>query len=67
MFVFVYWLSSQVFSRQLLWVTTQLQMMRMDSGFCIKGIPKKTHFQNAAGATVHWLNHHLPAPLVSGD
>ena len=28
---------------------------------------KKTHFQNAAGATVHWLNHHLPAPLVSGD
>ena len=31
-----------------------------------KRCPKKTHFQNAAGATVHWLNHHLPAPLVSG-
>ena len=30
------------------------------------GCPKKTHFQNAAGATVHWLNHHLPAPLVPG-
>ena len=27
--------------------------------------PKKTHFQNVVGATVHWLNHHLPAPLVS--
>ena len=24
---------------------------------------QKTHFQNAARATVHWLNHHLPAPL----
>ena len=33
----------------------------------VQGVPKKTHFQNAAGATVHWLNHHLPAPLVSGD
>ena len=33
---------------------------------CIQGVPKK-HFQNAAGATVHWLNHHLLAPLVSGD
>ena len=31
------------------------------------GCPKKTHFQNAAGATVQWLNHHLPAPLVPGD
>ena len=30
-------------------------------------VSQKTHFQNAAGATVHWLNHHLPAPLVSGD
>ena len=30
-------------------------------------VSKKTHFQNNAGATVHWLNHHLPAPLVSGD
>ena len=29
--------------------------------------PEKTHLQNAAGATVHWLHHHLPAPLVSGD
>ena len=28
---------------------------------------QKTHFQNAAGATVHWLNHHLPATLMSGD
>ena len=35
--------------------------------FWSTGCPKKTHFQNAAGATVHWLNHHLPAPLVSGD
>ena len=31
------------------------------------GCPKKTNFQNGAGATVHWLNHHLPAPCVSGD
>ena len=31
------------------------------------GCPKKTHFQNVARATVHWLNHHLPAPLVSRD
>ena len=30
-------------------------------------VSQKTHFQNAAGATVHRLNHHLPAPLVSGD
>ena len=22
------------------------------------GCPKKTHFQNATGPTVHWLNHH---------
>ena len=29
------------------------------------GCPKKTHFQNAVGATVHLLNHKLPAPLVS--
>ena len=34
---------------------------------CCTGCPKKTHFQNAAGATVHWLNHDLTAPLVSGD
>jgi len=33
----------------------------------VQGVPKKMHFQNAAGATVHWLNHHLPAPLVSRD
>ena len=33
----------------------------------LQGILKKTHFQNAAGATVHWLNHHLLAPLVSED
>ena len=33
----------------------------------VQGVPKKKHFQNAAGATVHWLNHHLPAPLVSRD
>ena len=32
----------------------------------LQGVPK-THFQIAAGATVHWLNHHLPAPLVSRD
>ena len=32
----------------------------------LQGVLKKTHFQNAAGATVHWLNHHLPAPLVPG-
>ena len=25
-------------------------------------VSQKTHFQNAAGATMHWLNHHLPAP-----
>ena len=25
---------------------------------------KKTHFQNATGATVHWLNHILLAPLL---
>ena len=31
------------------------------------GCPIKTQFQNAAGATVHRLNHHLPGPLVSGD
>ena len=31
------------------------------------GCPKKTHFQNAVGATVHWLNHKEPAPLVSGN
>ena len=30
-------------------------------------VSQKMHFQNAAGATVHWLHHHLPAPLVSGD
>ena len=30
-------------------------------------VSQKTHFQNAAGATVHWLNHNLPVPLVSGD
>ena len=30
-------------------------------------VSQKTHFQNATGATVHWLNHHLPAPLVFGD
>ena len=29
------------------------------------GCPKKTHFQKAVGATVHLLNHKLPAPLVS--
>ena len=23
----------------------------------VQGVPKKTHFQNAVGATVHWLNH----------
>ena len=28
------------------------------------GCPKKTHFQNAVGVTVHWLNHKQPAPLV---
>ena len=33
----------------------------------IQGVRKRTDFQNAAGATVHWLNHHLPAPLVSGE
>ena len=27
---------------------------------------QKTHFQSSAGATVHWLNHYLPAPLLSG-
>ena len=31
----------------------------------VQGVPKKTLLQNAAGATVHWLNHHLPAPYVS--
>ena len=31
------------------------------------GCPKKMHFQNAACATVHWLNHHLLAPIVHGD
>ena len=31
----------------------------------LQGVQKKTHFQNVVGATVHWLNHHLPAPLVS--
>ena len=30
----------------------------------VQGVPKRTHFQNAAGAAVHWLNHHS---LVSGD
>ena len=25
--------------------------------FNIQGVPKKTHFQNSVGATVHWLNH----------
>ena len=33
----------------------------------VQGVPKKTHFQNATGATVHWLNHILLAPLVSGN
>ena len=28
---------------------------------------KKSYFQNTAGATVPWLNHHLQAPLVCGD
>ena len=30
-------------------------------------VSKKTHFQNAVGATVHWLNYKKPAPLVSGN
>ena len=25
--------------------------------FNIQGVPKKTHFQNSVGATVHWINH----------
>ena len=35
--------------------------------FTLQGLPKTALFQNATGATVHWLNHHLPAPLVSPD
>ena len=33
------------------------------------GCPKKTHFQNAVGATVQldWLNHKWLAALVSGN
>ena len=31
------------------------------------GCPKKTHFQNAVGATVHWLNHMKLATLVTGN
>ena len=31
------------------------------------GCPKKTHFENAIGTTVHWLNHNELAPLVSGS
>ena len=23
----------------------------------LQGVPKKTHFHNSVGATVHWLNH----------
>ena len=23
----------------------------------LQGVPKKTHFQNSVGATLHWLNH----------
>ena len=30
-------------------------------------VSQKTHSQNAVGATVHWLNHKKPAPLVSGN
>ena len=30
-------------------------------------VSQKTHFQNAAGPTVHWLNHQWPTPLVSGN
>ena len=26
-----------------------------------------SYIQGAAGATLHWLNHNLPTPLVSGD
>ena len=33
----------------------------------INRVSQKTHFQNTVGATVHWLNHHFTAPLVSGD
>ena len=33
----------------------------------IQGVPNKTHFHNAVGATVHWLNYEKPAPLVSGN
>ena len=32
-----------------------------------QGVPKQTHFQDAAGATVHWFNHYLPATLVPID
>ena len=36
-------------------------------GWFIQGVPKKTHFHNDVGATVHWLNYEKPAPLVSGN
>ena len=32
----------------------------------LQGVPK-THFHNATGPTVHWLNHQQPTPLVSGN
>ena len=33
----------------------------------VQGVPKKTLLQNAAGATVHWLNHNLLELFMSGD
>ena len=33
---------------------------------CLYRVSKKTHFQNAAGPTVHRLNHQWRTPLVSG-
>ena len=36
----------------------------MGGAVSVYKVSQKTHFQNAAGATVHRLNHHLPASLV---
>ena len=48
------------------WDFMSLGFLEFEISRFVQGVPK-THFQNAAGATVHWLNHHLPAPLVYGD
>ena len=39
-----------------------MKMMILIKIIMIYRVSQKTHFQNAAGATMHWLNNHLPAP-----